>query len=343
MGESVPLAGSYSEYALLHREPILLTDIEKAERKFFPSLLARCKRCSVMGLPLHFDGQAIGTLWLIAQEPNPFVESDVARARIFADLGVLAFQRIRLYEQLEQRRADLAQVMASRSRLMRGFSHDVKNPLGAADGYAALLLDGAYGTMQDSQVHSVTRIRKSLQNALGLIEDLHKIARAEVEELEIRHDRVALRELLAGIVDEYRAGAEQRHLHLSLELDGAPETITTDGRRVRQILGNLLSNAIKFTDRGKVRVALSVAQAGPSRQPGKWITIAITDTGAGIPSDKLGLLFQEFSRVGPADKPGAGLGLAISERLAEALCGRITVTSSEGHGSTFTLWLPVPP
>ena len=230
--------------------------------------------------------------------------------------------------------------MASRSGLMRGFTHDVKNPLGAADGFATLLVEGAYGKLEDAQLAGVERIRGSLQNALSLIEELHEFARIEVGELGINLDKVALDELLDGLVDEYRAAATQKSLHLTISHDHAPQVIRTDARRLRQILGNLISNAIKYTDAGQVVVSSAAAAAGPATNAGPWVALAVTDTGIGIPDEKFDQLFKEFSRLDPDDKPGAGLGLAISQRLAEALGGRITVDSSAGRGSTFTLWLP---
>jgi signal transduction histidine kinase len=195
--------------------------------------------------------------------------------------------------------------------------------------------------MQDAQSASVDRIRGSLQNALSLIEDLHEFARIEVGELRITVEQVTLRELLHGLVEEYRAGAVKKSLELTIAYDHAPDVIRTDERRVRQIVGNLISNAIKYTEAGRITLQTTRALEGPIRQSGEWVALAVTDTGVGIAEAKFGQLFKEFSRLDPDDKPGAGLGLAISQRLAEALGGRITVLSSAGHGSTFTLWLPL--
>jgi len=116
--------------------------------------------------------------------------------------------------------------------------------------------------------------------------------------------------------------------------------ILTSRSRIRQIVANLSSNAIKYTDSGGVTVQAMRRTVDPAGEPGEWVTIAFSDTGRGIPPDKLEFIFQEFGRIGDSDKIGAGLGLAISRLLAQALGGHLTVESELGVGSTFTLWLP---
>ena len=120
-----------------------------------------------------------------------------------------------------------------------------------------------------------------------------------------------------------------------------PLLVETDRARVRQIVGNLLSNAIKYTTDGSVVLR---ARRPPPEHPvetGDWAVIEVRDTGRGIPAGKRAAIFEEFTRVSAGETAGAGLGLAISQRLAQALGGRITVESEVGHGSTFTLWLPL--
>jgi signal transduction histidine kinase len=245
----------------------------------------------------------------------------------------------RLEEESALRR-ELERVMRSRQRLMRGFSHDVKNPLGAADGYAELLEDGIYGEVSSAQTATIERIRRSIHGALSLIEDLHELARAETGNIVVRWQTVNLGEFARAIGEEYRGAANASGLFLDVEVATDLTTIETDPMRLRQIVGNLLSNAIKYTKSGSVNLRV---RAGLSAAPGggdNWAEFDVVDTGPGIPADKRDVIFEEFSRLGTSDKPGAGLGLAISKRLTEALGGRISVESEFGHGSTFTLRLP---
>jgi signal transduction histidine kinase len=117
--------------------------------------------------------------------------------------------------------------------------------------------------------------------------------------------------------------------------------VRSDPNRIRQILGNLVSNAVKYTGSGghvMVKVHERVDDGAPA--PGQWIAVDVSDTGPGIPRDKQDQLFREFTRLDPRAAKGAGLGLAISRRIARLLGADITLRSEVGKGSTFTLWLP---
>jgi signal transduction histidine kinase len=224
---------------------------------------------------------------------------------------------------------------------MRGFSHDVKNPIGAADGYAALLTDGVYGPLNPRQQESVARMRRSIRDALSLIDDLHELARAETGHLALAAEPVDLAELVRDIVEEYDAGARAKGLALTTAIAADVPIVQTTRTRVRQIASNLLSNAIKYTESGSVTVRVAFSPQGPVGAQSDWVTIEVSDTGHGISPEKVDVIFEEFRRVGDSKHAGAGLGLAISRSLAQALGGQITVTSELGRGSTFTLWLPV--
>jgi signal transduction histidine kinase len=264
----------------------------------------------------------------------------VARAEIFGHIAALAYEKVRLLDEAIERRLELEQVIASRSRLMRGFSHDVKNPIGAADGYAELLSDGVYGELNERQRESVARIRRCIRAALGLIDDLHELARAETGHLALSAESVDLGDLVRDMGEEYQARARSRGLLLGVDVATNLPLVRTSKTRVRQILANLLSNAIKYTHHGSVTISARCGSVGRF-SGGDWVRIEIADTGRGIPSDKLEFIFEEFGRIGDGEQPGAGLGLAISRQLAHALGGRITVASQPGIGSAFMLWLPV--
>ena len=247
----------------------------------------------------------------------------------------------RLLKAARENRAELHRVMKSRSGLMRGFSHDVKNPLGAADGYAALLTDDVYGPLTTQQKGIVERVRRSIRGALGLIDQLQTIARAETGHLELALEPVDVCELVRATGEEYDATARNHGLALSVDVACDAAIVEADPARAHQILANLVSNAIKYTAQGSViiRARQYVSGRVPGGRP--CAAIEVIDTGPGIPPDRQDHIFHEFVRLAGEDKPGAGLGLAISLRLAHALGGDITVQSEPGRGSTFTLWLPL--
>jgi PAS domain S-box-containing protein len=234
----------------------------------------------------------------------------------------------------ERRREEVERVTESRTRLMRGFTHDVKNPLGAADGYAQLLQDGILGELSPKQADSIGRIRRSIHASLNLIQDLLELAKAEAGQLELERVRVDAAAIVCEAADDFRAQAGAAGLTLEVHAR-EPLPAVTDPTRVRQILSNLLSNAVKYTPEGRI----TVEAAPPTGDSGK-IAIRVIDTGPGIPEEKRELIFQEFTRLEPAAQQGAGVGLAISRRIARLLGGDITVESAPGGGSAFTFWLP---
>ena len=236
--------------------------------------------------------------------------------------------------------AETRRTAASRHRLIRGVTHDVKNPLGAADGYADLLQMGLHGPLGPEQAHAVARIRGCIADALSIIRDLLELSGAESGSLPVEKRETDLESLIGEIADEYRgaAGAAGRAMHVDV---GAPTRIDTDPARVRQVLGNLVSNAIKYA-RGSDRIVVSAGPAPEGVRPGKWAAVSVTDFGPGIAPADLGRLFEEFYRArrnGGAD--GHGLGLAVSRRIAHLLGGDLTAESEVGRGSVFTLWLPM--
>jgi signal transduction histidine kinase len=291
-------------------------------------------------VPLGDAESTVGVLMVEAAPDRPFTADDARYASTFGHLASLAIQKIRVLQDASEGRQRLERVLKSRSRLIRGFSHDVKNPIGAADGYAALLHDGIYGDLTATQLESVNRIRRSIHGALSLIGDLHELASAETGHLTLTIEPVNLAEMIHGMIDDYRGSASAAGLDLREEIDSTVTIVAPNGTRVQQILSNLLSNAIKYTPRGSVVVRLARGQRGPFDQEGDWLRLDVADTGPGIPVEKREFIFEEFSRIAPRNEAGAGLGLAISRLLAQALGGHISLESVVGAGSTFTLWLP---
>jgi signal transduction histidine kinase len=296
----------------------------------------------VIVVPLGSLGAPVGALFVLSPMGGHFREDDLARASVFGHLAALAYEKVRLLEEALEGRRKLERVIQSRSRLIRGFSHDVKNPIGAADGYAELLRAGIYGQLSEAQENSINRIRGSIKRALSLIDDLHELGRAETGHLALSLEPLDLGELAIGLGEEFQAAASAGGLSLSVVAEPDLPIIETSVGRVRQIASNLLSNAIKYTRNGSVTLRATRGTGCPLEN-GECVALEVMDTGSGIPADRQEFIFQEFSRIGDTNKPGAGLGLAISRLLAQALGGQISLESEPGRGSTFTLWLPLHP
>ena len=258
------------------------------------------------------------------------------RTRVEAERDALIGTTEAALADAEVGRLELERVIAGKGRLIRGFSHDIKNPLGAADGYAQLMLDGIMGDLSQKQIDALERIRRSIAAAIGLINDVVEFSRAETGQIEVRVQSFDADVLVREIVEEHRAAATQEGMTLVAGGDTVGEMVC-DPIRIRQILGNLVTNAIKYGG-GNGRIEVS-ARREPDAHPPR-ILFGVADNGPGIPTEKQHLLFEEFQRLHTGQKEGSGLGLAISRRIARVLGGDITVDSTPGQGATFTVWIP---
>ncbi len=334
--------GSYTEQVTASGQPLLIPDLRKIGCQTTVSAKKDITGAAIV-VPLGDPGKATRALFVLSQPHGHFRENDVERAAIFGHLAALAYEKITLLESAHEGRHKLERLMQTRSRLIRGFTHDVKNPIGAADGYAGLLSEGIYGKLSAEQQESITRIRRCIHDALSLIDDLNTLARAESGSMALSLEPLDVADLMRSLCQKYQAAAESKGLSLAVVSDSNLPVIESSRPRVRQIASNILSNAIKYTDSGSVTIRVQQRRGNSSEPPGDWIVVDFIDTGSGIPLEKHEFIFEEFSRIGDNNKPGAGLGLAISRLVAEALGGHITVQSELGAGSTFTLWLPLQP
>jgi len=229
----------------------------------------------------------------------------------------------------------------AKSEFVANMSHEIRTPMSAILGYAELMLDPTINETQRRD--SVLAIRRNGKHLLQLINDILDLSRIEAGKLNIERSTVAPARLLFDVASMMKPRAAERGLKFALEFVGPlPELISTDPTRLRQILINLAGNAIRFTDHGRVTVAcrfIAAASGDDSR-----LEIEVVDTGIGISPEQLARLFQPFAQVdGSAARRfgGTGLGLYISQRLAEALGGAIRVDSAVGTGSRFTVSLPI--
>ena len=236
----------------------------------------------------------------------------------------------------------------AKSAFLATMSHELRTPLNAILGYASLLVDGLAGPLAPAQRDFVERTRVSGRHLLGLIEEVLDIAKVESGQIRIEIGPVsAVRVATAAValVRPQAAGAGVTvHAEACSEVLGE---LAGDERRVRQILLNLLANAVKFTRSGgqiivRCERAVGAAPFAAGRDDA-WVCLAVSDTGIGIESAHLEMIFEPFVQLDAGHtraRGGTGLGLAISRRFARLMGGDITVTSRVGHGTTFTVWLP---
>ncbi|GHA79086.1 chemotaxis protein CheY [Lysobacter bugurensis] len=223
-----------------------------------------------------------------------------------------------------------------KSEFLANMSHELRTPLNSALILAKLLADNKTGTLTDEQVRFANAIYASNNDLLTLINDILDLARIESGQVELAAEPLEVPALVERLDQTFAPLARQKNLELDIRIEDGPDQLVGDGQRLQQILTNLLANAIKFTDAG--RVSLSV-QSRPDRR----VAFVVSDTGIGIAPGQLGLIFEAFRQADGSTSRrygGTGLGLAIARDLAQRMGGRITVQSTPGEGSCFTLELP---
>jgi PAS domain S-box-containing protein len=230
----------------------------------------------------------------------------------------------------------------SKSDFLANMSHEIRTPLNAVLGLTGLLLNSDLTAQERNYVETV---RSSGNTLLSVINEILDYSKIEGGKMELESQPFHLRECIAVAVDLVKAAADQKGLAIKCELDQSiPEYFKGDVTRLRQILVNLLGNAVKFTHDGTIEI--SVTGTAIAAKDGKKYELhfSISDTGIGIPEEKLDRLFQSFSQVDSTTTRkygGTGLGLAISRKLVELMAGEIWVVSKPGVGSTFHFTIQV--
>jgi signal transduction histidine kinase/CheY-like chemotaxis protein len=255
-------------------------------------------------------------------------ECEIARTR---ELEVA-----RLSAESAKKAAEMAS--QAKSEFLANMSHEIRTPMNAVMGMTSLLLDMK---MERDATEFVETIRVSSDALLTIINDILDFSKIESGKLELEDEPFDLVNCVEEALDLLSALAAEKKIELVTDIDGAvPQWVLGDVTRLRQVLVNLLGNAVKFTAVGEVVLSItSEARAEGSRE----LHFAISDTGAGIPADRMNRLFRSFTQVDASTTRkhgGTGLGLAISKRLTELMGGRIWVESEPGKGSTFHFTLP---
>ncbi len=256
------------------------------------------------------------------------------------DVTLLEEKEIQLRESMQA--AEAANL--AKSSFLSNMSHEIRTPMTSILGFTEVLKRG-YETSGEERLKHLNTISRSGNHLLELINDVLDLSKVEsgVMDLEVLPTDVA--EIVSDVKQVLNVKAEEKNIGLNIEIDGnLPETIQCDPSRLRQIVTNLVGNAIKFTTEGAVTIRLSCDSDVSKSVPTDPFSIAVSDTGIGMTPEQQATIFTAFTQADASITRrfgGTGLGLSISRKLAEAMGGEVTVSSTAGEGSTFLVTLPV--
>ncbi|MHB8790565.1 MAG: sensor histidine kinase [Desulfobulbaceae bacterium] len=261
---------------------------------------------------------------------------DIAAGALEPDLDLPSLPEIGALAQAFNTMCDrLKEVDRMKSEFFSLMSHELRTPLTSIREGTSLLLEEKGGAVTEKQRKLLTIIAEESNRLIGLVNSLLDLSKLEAGMVPFHFTESDLRPLIDRTLHELIPLAESRNIKLATEI-GAIPPVFMDSERIRQVLRNLVGNALKFTPRGgSVRVEV--------RRTDEGATVAVTDTGPGIPKEHIHGIFEKFRQVSPADSrrlQGTGLGLAIVKHIVHAHGGRIWVESEVGRGSTFTFVLP---
>ncbi|MEH2264292.1 response regulator [Nostoc sp.] len=249
----------------------------------------------------------------------------------------------RARQSFEEKAEQLALSSKYKSEFLANMSHELRTPLNSLLILARLLSDNSLNNLTDKQVEYSRTIYSAGTDLLELINDILDLAKIESGTMSLNIEQIAFADLEISLEQTFRQIAHKKELSFTIELDDKlPATFSNDSKRLQQVLKNLLANAFKFTEKGGVKLEISMS-SDRIQVDNPMIAFAVSDTGIGIPDEKQKIIFEAFQQAdGTTSRKygGTGLGLSISRELAQLLGGRIELVSQAGQGSTFTLYLP---
>jgi signal transduction histidine kinase len=291
-------------------------------------------------LPLVASGQALGVLAADTKySRRAIAPHTVTLLGTFASNAAVAIANVRLLEALQEKGRELEVASQHKSAFLANMSHELRTPLNAIIGYSEMLQEDAADQGAEGMVGDLKKVNAAGRHLLSLINAVLDLSKIEAGRMDLHLEEFSVAELVQDIAAVVQPLAEKNSNRFDVTC-GDVGRLRADQTKLRQALLNLLSNAFKFTDHGVVALEVARERTPDERE---WLRFHVRDSGIGLTLEQMGRLFQEFSQAEASTASkygGTGLGLALSRRLCRLMGGDITVESTPGQGSVFTVRLP---
>jgi signal transduction histidine kinase len=304
-----------------------------------PGVTAGCRTIDIRSIifaPMLFEDRGIGAIWVGRRFTGPFTDKQTALLRTFADQAVIAIQNARLFNEIEEKSAQLETASRHKSDFLASMSHELRTPLNAILGFNEMILGQVYGEVPQDMKEPLDDIQKSGKHLLRLINNVLDLAKIEAGRMELALSDYSVQDTVESVRSTLRPLAAEKGLEFLVHVPDDIPLAYGDGGRIAQCLMNLAGNSLKFTRAGKVEISVE--------EKGALLTYRVVDTGIGIAPDKIDSLFTEFKQTDAtiaSEYGGTGLGLSISRKFVEMHGGRIWVESEPGRGSAFIFEIPL--
>jgi hypothetical protein len=258
------------------------------------------------------------------------------KTKVIKNLNLMEKRLLTLLGELDKAKDRAEDADRLKSAFLATMSHELRTPLNSIIGFTGILQQEMVGPLNDEQKKQLGMVRDSSSHLLNLINDVLDLSKIEAGQMQTMMESIELPALIEKCIQTIQPQAEKKGLATEVEIEPGVGAITSDQKRVEQIILNLLSNAIKFTEHGKIRVECSINEG--------QVLVRVIDTGIGIKNEDMEKLFKPFRQIDAAitrKYEGTGLGLSICKKFVELLGGKIWVESEWGKGSTFSFTLPV--
>ena len=330
------------QWVIKHGEPIIAPDVSLEARFLGKRQMTLGFKSSAI-LPLRVHGDTRGVIQLSSRKQGFFDDEQKDHLMAVARQMSVALENRELFYNLQASRNELEHANKVKDEFLNVMSHELRTPLGIIIGYSTLLREQQLGPLTKGQEDGIGVIQRNSKELFTMLDSIMNATKIEAGSMIPEKETVSPVELFAELKVLYDFPTGKK-IRFEWKFSETLPPLWTDARKLRQILTNLINNAVKFTDEGSIVISAEEKLEGNDGCHLRWIEFRVSDSGIGIPAEERDKIFERFHQVDSSATrsfEGVGLGLYIVKSFAEMLKGQISVSSEVGHGSTFTVRIPL--